>query len=104
MPEDRRRTVKVMCSIPNGVELRTFAPGYDDGTGTGNRMQQRVTGTVLLKGPSSLDAGVNAPSGVPVETEVDAEFWDTWLNQNEKNTLLTTGAVAGPDQKERDGG
>jgi hypothetical protein len=90
-----RETVKVLCSVPNGIELRTYAPGYDDGTGTGNQIAPRVGDVITLAGPSALMAGVNAPEGVPVETEVDAAAWGRWLDQNEKHQhpLIASGQV-----------
>lgn len=90
-----RRTVKVMCSIPNGVELRTFGPGYDDGTGTGNQIAPRVVDSIVLRGPPALSAGVNSPEGYPVETEVDAEAWDRFMEQNKKvpHPLLADASV-----------
>lgn len=82
MAEEQKRTVPVMCGIPGGVELRVFAPGYDDGTGLQNR--PRVVASAILKGPTA---------GEPTQTDVDAEVWDAFLKQNEKNPLITSGQV-----------
>lgn len=74
--EKPRRTVKVACSIPNGVQLRLNEPN-PDGSG-----EMRPKGhPVALSGPSTASAGAGAPVRTdlgPAITEVDEEFWKAW--------------------------
>jgi hypothetical protein len=92
MTEERRATRKVRCSVPNGIELRRYAPGFDDGTG--QRPLRALPGSVVIPGPSSLEAGANAMNQPGVVTEVDAEFIDGWMKENAKSELVTSGFIA----------
>ena len=96
MAEDRK-TVTVFCRIANGVELRLFKPGYDDGTGSGYRPIVGTGPKVLLKGPSGLAAGTADHAGVhaePVANEIDAAWWAEWQEQNKgHNPLFDRGFV-----------
>lgn len=94
---ETRSVVKVACSIVNGLKLRVSRPGYDEGTGSGMKMPAFDAQQVTLKGPSPIDAGVGSPSssktgGVGI-TEVDAEFFARWLEQNERNPIVQQGCV-----------
>lgn len=93
MTEDRK-TVTVLCRVPNGIMLRLTKQGFDDGTGFKPQIWDGAG--VRLNGPSALHTGAGAPEGVhldPVETEVDAEWFGKWLAQNAKNPLVVDGAV-----------
>lgn len=72
MPEEKRNTVKVGCTVPNGLELRLYKLGHPDESGS--RRQVPEGPTVTLRG---------------AETPVDAEFWRAWLAQNERTTFVT---------------
>lgn len=96
MSEERRK-IRVSCSIPNGIELRLFVRGVDDGTGAHPYVEDRSRPRVFLAGPSSLHAGVGntmMTTQEPAVTEVDEEYFAEWLKQNEKNTLVTGGLIA----------
>lgn len=106
MSEERKRTVKVMCSIPNGVELRVQGEGYDDGTGSGKTMQGPITDRIVLRGPNTTDAGVNSATVVaPVENEVDAELWARWKGQFKKqpHPFLADGHIVADDDEAKNG-
>jgi hypothetical protein len=95
MPEEKRDPVKVTCGLPNGIELRVYGPGHDDGTGTGNAIAPRVVDSFVLRGPSAVNSGVINPAE-PVVNDVPADFWDAWTAQNEKQppTFLSSGQIA----------
>lgn len=102
MSEVARSKVRVSCLIPNGLELRLFTKGYDDGTGFRPIIEDRSKPRVFLAGPNSLAAGVGntmLTASEPVVTEVDAEYFALWLEQNEKNTLVTGGLIAKVDDE-----
>lgn len=84
-----RPKVRVACSVPNGLAIRLFKVGYDDGTGH-NPMIWDGPG-IRLNGPSALQAGTNNTTGELIEpgiTEVDAEWWGLWLAQNAQNPFV----------------
>ena len=90
---------RIACSIVNGIKLRLFKEGFDDGTG---KCQVVAYGDpVTLNGPSARAAGTSAPSaGEPCITLVSDEFWDQWRGQNEgKNPLLDLGHIYDLDAK-----
>lgn len=96
-------TIKVACRVVNGIKLRLFKQGFDDGTGDGQRPTVVDGAAVTLKGPSSLNtgAGATAPSGLePVINEVDQDFITRWLEQNAENPLRLQGMVYLADQPE----
>ncbi len=97
MPDEaKRKTVKVGCLVPNGVELRLFRKGEDDGTGSGYRpiIPDLDAPSVTLRGPHGLGMGANAMTAEPEINEgIDAGFFDTWLKANEKNTLVQKGLI-----------
>ena len=103
MNDAPRKTRKVMCSVPNGIELHRYAPGYDDGTG--QKPLRRQPGGVTLRGPSGGEAGVNNLTGEGVENIVDAEFIDAWMSDNKDSELVTGGhiVVVKDDEERRDG-
>lgn len=79
-----RKPVQVCCDIPNGVSLRLAEP-FNDGFAT----QMRFVGEpVILTGPRSLLAEQRDYNS-PEITDVDPEFWAAWLEQNQRNTLVT---------------
>jgi hypothetical protein len=97
MAEEKRKTVKVSCTQTNGLSICLFHKGYDDGTGI--RQVVRDGPHIRLNGPSGLIAGTttgdHSHGGAPGITEVDAEWWSKWLEQNTgKNPLLDAGVVA----------
>lgn len=96
--DTKQRTVKVRCAIPNGIELRVFKEGHDDGSGTRRMVVDTAHPPIVLAGPGAIAAGTLAPEGLG-ETEVPADLWDLWLKQNQNSPLVTSGQVTGPDQK-----
>ncbi len=100
---ERVRTVKVTCDVVNGVMIRISKPGYDDGTFDGAKMAAWDGPGIRLNGPSALRAGAGNSDGLnqrPGETEVDAEWFDRWLAQNELNPLVAGGHVRKAEEKE----
>lgn len=107
--EEKRRTVKVACTLVNGIELRLFdkpgdtPPGVVPGATVAGLVA--LPGSVILKGADARTAGVgSAASGAALINEVDGEFWDKWLEQNQDNPLVTSGAIAvvGDDVEQTD--
>lgn len=101
--EPERKKVRIACRVPNGVKLRLFKPGYDDGTGSGIRATVIDGAPVTIAGSPSLATGVNSP--VPPRddttiTEVDAEFWQKWREQNKLDPLLAHGVIYDVDEAE----
>jgi hypothetical protein len=96
MAEEKRKTVKIACSITNGITLQLWQPGYDDGTGDGKKMPRKDGPAVRLNGPSALHTGAGATHRIdvpPGETEVDAEWWGKWKAQNVHNPYFEVGAI-----------
>lgn len=86
--------VKVACYIPNGVSIARYAAGHDDGTG--KRPPRRVGEPIALKGPDATLAGAGnteAKQAEPGITEIDAEWFDGWLKENENSPMVTSGFV-----------
>lgn len=93
MPEKQpeRAKIKVACTVPNGLAIRLFKVGYDDGTGDNVKPMIGDGPGIRLHGPSALHTGVSNTGGIGLEpgiTEVDAEWWGLWLKQNEKNPFV----------------
>lgn len=83
-------TVKVACSVPNGVELRLGFPSYGEA-----RDPNQTPRKVVLGGPNSArQSGANgmSPAGIGI-TDVDAAFFTEWLEANRLNPLVTSGAI-----------
>lgn len=100
--EQQQKKRRIACRVVNGVKLRLFKEGYDDGTG---KKPMVVDGdAVVVAGPSGHGAGVGAPSGFGGGysiTEVDDAFWTAWVAQNEgKNPLLDGGEIYDLDEAE----
>lgn len=96
MAEEKRKTVRVACTITNGAMLQLWQKGFDDGTGDGERMPRKDGLAVRLNGPSALHTGAGATHRADVEpgvTEVDAEWWGKWLDQNKLNPAVDSGAI-----------
>ncbi len=93
MPETERiKLVKVACHVPNGIMIRRSKAGYDDGTGDGVRETVHDGPGVRLNGPSAIHTGAGATSRAdlpPGLTDVESEWWDAWLAQNQQNPLIT---------------
>lgn len=91
---------RIGCRIVNGVKLRLFKEGYDDGTG---KCQIVADGdAVTLAGPAARQAGTTAPGhGEPCITLVSDEWWQRWLAQNKgKNPLFDLGHIFDIDADE----
>ncbi len=87
------RTVKIACLIPNGIYVRLYKSGFDDGTGDGVKPTVHDGPAVRLNGPSPLHTGVGNTDPVDIEpgfTEVDAEWWEKWVEQNAINPAVAT--------------
>lgn len=84
---------RIGCRIVNGVKLRLFKEGYDDGTGKCPIVPSGEQ--VTLAGPSARDAGTCAPGeGDPSITMVSDAFWKDWVAQNKgKNPLFDLGHI-----------
>lgn len=83
---------RVVCRVPNGITLRRFAPGPDDGTGSRPMVQ---VASVTLAGPSALMAGAgNSSPNQTVVNEVDREWIEGWLEDNRDTELVRGGHVA----------
>ena len=50
--------VKVECRVVNGITIKRFKPGPDDGTG--KQPPAPIDGGITLNGPSGLHAGVGS--------------------------------------------
>ncbi len=104
MADEKPEMVKVACKIPNGIELRLFKQGFDDGTGQRPLIHDQTKPRVFLAGPNTLGAGVGntmVETAPAVHSDVDAEYFAEWLKQNEKNPLVTKGFIVQVD-KERE--
>lgn len=95
MADEHRATVKIGCTIPNGIMLQLWKKGYDDGTGDGETMPSKDGVGVRLNGPSSLNTGAGAThrSDLFGVTEVDAEWFGKWKEQNKLNPMFAEGAI-----------
>lgn len=94
MAEENRKTVRIACTITNGIMLQLWKPGFDDGTGK-NPMIHDGPG-VRLNGPHARDTGAGATHRIdvpPAITEVDAEWWAKWKEQNKLNPYFDVGAI-----------
>lgn len=87
--------VKVLCRIVNGVTIKRFKPGYDDGTG--KQPPAPIDGGITLNGPSGLFAGAgNSDAGrmpEPGVTIVDKDWVEAWLKENETTAFVTGGFI-----------
>jgi hypothetical protein len=87
--------VKVACRVVNGIRIKRFKAGYDDGTG-----KQPLTADgpgITLAGPSALHAGAGNPHAEGAEpgiTLVDKEWVEGWLEENKQTQLVDDGFVA----------
>lgn len=96
MVEENRKTVRVACTITNGIMLQLWQTDYDDGTGDGEKMPRKDGPAIRLNGPSSLHTGAGATHRIDVPpgiTEVDAEWWEKWKVQNKSNPYFDVGAI-----------
>jgi hypothetical protein len=79
--QERRKTVIVTCSVPNGVQIRRHTPGLDDRA----PMMPSGHGYELKQG----------------DTEgVDKEWFDGWLEENKNLSLVTNGQISWRDTPE----
>ena len=89
--------VRVACRIPNGISIRLYKTGWDDGTGDGVKPTVPDGPFVRLAGPSSRLTGAGATNRLDLEpsiTEVDADWMNKWIEQNRgKNPFLDTGLI-----------
>lgn len=92
MDGEKRETVKIACSHMNGMMLNLYTRRQGD---LGEPIMRREGAGVRLNGPSGVMGGTNAGAeGEPGITEVDAEWWSKWLEQNKgKNPLLDLGVI-----------
>ena len=93
--DDERKTVTVYCRVVNGVTLRLFHMGHDDGTGSGYHPIVSAGRDVFLRGPSARGAGVQqrADMSVVVANEVDADFWTQWHAVHMNDPLSRQGMI-----------
>lgn len=97
------KMVKVYCGQINGLMIRLFKKGYDDGTGDGVSPMVADGPGVQLNGPSSLNTGAGATDRrdlPPGETWVDSEWIARWMEQNAQNPFVTGGLIyVGPEEE-----
>ena len=94
---------RIACDVVNGVKLRLFKEGPDDGAG---KRPPVIDGeAVVLKGPSARAAGTCSPAiGEPCINLVSDEWWDKWVAQNRGvNPLLDLGHVRDIDAGNEEG-
>jgi hypothetical protein len=86
------KLVKVACHVPNGIMIRRYKAGFDDGTGDNVKPMVHEGAAVRLNGTGALQTGAGSthrddiPPGI---TEIDAEWWAAWLGENAGNPLVT---------------
>lgn len=87
--------VKVECRVVNGITIKRFKAGYDDGTG--KQPLAPIDRGITLNGPSGLHAGAGASGAEGAEpgiTIVDKEWIEAWLVENAKTPLVSESYVA----------
>lgn len=94
MVESEKRKVRVACRVSNGIMLRLYkqAPAY-----MGETLLPDGAG-VRLSGPSSLHTGAGSSDRRDLQpgiTEIDADWWSSWLAQNpgDKNQMVGDGLI-----------
>jgi hypothetical protein len=96
----KNNRVTVACKIPNGLLLRVFnmVPAREQ-TPTGFRdieKAKQVGDTVKINGPAvpfgqALEHSI--VGGYALTSNVDKEFFEAWLRQNEDHTAVKAGLV-----------
>lgn len=91
---EKRETVKIECSHMGGLMLNIFTRGRGE---FGEPTVVRDGPGIRLNGPSGVMGGTNAGAELPASpgiTEIDAEWWSKWREQNTgKNPLLDQGVI-----------
>ena len=88
--------VKVACHVVNGLMIRLFKRGWDDGTGDGVAPMVVDGPGVRLTGIHAIHAGAGnteAKTRPPGITEIDGEWFDRWLVQNQQNPFVKDGMI-----------
>jgi hypothetical protein len=82
--KDEKKTVKIGCSMPNGVVLDL--DGFQRIDGEDRRIIGE--GRVTLR-------GMNAPgvAGNYAYTDIDAGFWQKWIERNKGSSLIRDGVI-----------
>ncbi len=86
--------VKVACRAVNGLKIKRFKPGYDDGGG--KQPPIPIDAGITLNGPSGLHAGAGNPSAdgqEPGITLVDKEWIEAWIAENEATEFVRGGYI-----------
>lgn len=98
-------TVTVACKIPHGLVLQLCKPTkWFEETPNGVRERTRFdkVGTRVFVRGNSYPVGTQAPGfpekgpmagGYAMTSGIDADFFDEWLEQNEKNPVVTSGMI-----------
>jgi hypothetical protein len=111
VPRKTARTVTVACKIPNGLTLQHFRPmkTYEQVQGGGSRevvINVRLPAEVVVEGP----AYPNGPTpkgfhkkptiigGYAFTKGVDADFWNTWLEQNKDTDMVRNKMILAYDE------
>lgn len=82
------KTVRVACKLPMGIELPFFKM-FDDGTGVPAGKHMVPTGErIILGGPAPRLDMLGE-----VVTEVDAEQFQRWLDQNPHHPFVASGDI-----------
>jgi len=98
--DEKKKTVRIGCRIVNGITLQAYKHGYDDGTGY--RPFVADGPGVVLRGPPALGVGVGSPSHAEAEfTEVDAAWFDAWLETNKDSDLVKNDLVYRDEEAEK---
>lgn len=99
--------VTVACKLPNGLILRLFemAPEQELVMGGGVREVMKahdlgtrveINGNTPPFGQALLDSQgepISTARGFALTTNVDADFWDEWLHQNEGSDIVKRGLI-----------
>ncbi|NTA27404.1 hypothetical protein [Allorhizobium ampelinum] len=94
-------TVTVACKIPNGLILRVFnmvehdEPVMGGGTKTTKRAHQ-LGQSVTIKGPATpfgQAPKVVTAGGYAINTGIDADFWNAWIEQNKDHEAVKSGLI-----------
>lgn len=78
-------TAKILCSFAGGLSLRLMGRQEHEDE-LGRHPFVPVGEPVEVRGPARGETEA-------VETELDAEFVETWFEQNAQSPLVTSGAI-----------
>lgn len=101
MAEEQKK-VRVACSVPGGLMICKWKPGYDDGTGDGVKTTVRDGTAIRLNGTNGHSTGTSNPDGTGAGagiTEIPADWnFPAWLEQNKQNPFVAEGLIRVVDE------